>query len=63
MQMSPMTCKEYQETDGKNYTTKMLLEKVLLMALGFFTISTELRLLAGKGKEGEEKISVEFKEA
>ena len=33
------------------------------MALGFFTISTELRLLAGKGKDIEDTVSVEFKEA
>jgi hypothetical protein len=35
----------------------MVLEKILLMALGYFTISTELRLIAGKknGKKDDEK--------
>ena len=34
-----------------------MLEKILLMALGYFTISTELRLIAGKksSKKDDEK--------
>jgi len=40
MQIVPMTYKEFQERDSKNYTAKILLEKVLLLALGYFTIST-----------------------
>lgn len=40
MQIIPMTYKEFQDRDSKNYTAKMLLEKVLLLALGYFTIST-----------------------
>lgn len=59
-----MTYKEFQERDTKNYTSKMILEKILLMALGYFTISTELRLIANKKtnkKEGEKGSSAEFK--
>lgn len=48
MQIVPMTFKQFQERDLKNYTGKIVLEKILLMALGYFTISTELRLIAGK---------------
>jgi len=40
MQIIPMTYKEFQDRDSKNFTAKMLLEKVLLLALGYFTIST-----------------------
>jgi hypothetical protein len=66
MQINPMTYKEFQERDTKNYTSKMILEKVLLIALGYFTISTELRLIASKKvgkKEGEKSNSTEFKES
>lgn len=48
MQIVPLTYKDFQERDLKNYTAKSILEKTLLMALGYFTISTELRLIAGK---------------
>lgn len=66
MQINPMTYREFQERDTKNYTSKMILEKILLMALGYFTISTELRLIATKKtklKEGERASSAEFKES
>lgn len=48
MQIVPTDHKEFQEKDNKNYSAKTILEKVLLMALGYFTISTELRLIATK---------------
>lgn len=66
MQIVPMTYKEFQERDTKNYSAKVVLEKILLMALGYFTISTELRLIAGKkqGKrEGEKGHTYENKES
>lgn len=42
----------------------MVLEKIILMALGYFTISTELRLIANKKvnkKEGSKCSNTEFK--
>lgn len=44
----------------KAHSSRSVLEKVLLMALGYFTISTELRLIAGKSKG---KGSAELKES
>jgi hypothetical protein len=65
MQIVAMTCKEFQQRDAKSYTAKSILEKILLMALGYFTISTELRLIAAKkyGKQGDKCLSSEFKES
>lgn len=48
MQINPMTYREFQERESKNHSSRTILEKILLMALGYFTISTELRLIAGK---------------
>jgi hypothetical protein len=57
MQINPMVYKDFQERETKNYTSKVVLEKILLMALGYFTISTELRLIAGRknSKKDDEK--------
>ncbi len=64
MQIVPMDSKEFQERDTKNYSAKAILEKILLMALGYFTISTELRLIATKkykDREGDKANSTEYR--
>ena len=59
MQIVAMEYKEFQEKDPKSYSAKTILEKILLMALAYFTISTELRLIAAKkyGKREGDKIN------
>lgn len=53
MQINPMTYRDFQERDSKGHSTKLILEKILLLALGYFTISTELRLIASRKAGGE----------
>lgn len=66
MQINPMTYREFQERETKTHSSKTILEKILLMALGYFTISTELRLIAAKKgarREGEKTPSAELRES
>ena len=66
MQIMPMDYQEFNIKEPKALTSKTVLEKVLLMALGYFTISTELRLIAGKkyGKrEGDKSHCIEYRES